>query len=51
VHENTIKNRIRAAEELRTYTADERVAERLVPLRARRVVGRDQPLVTGMRAQ
>jgi hypothetical protein len=33
VHETTIKNRIRAAEELRGHTADERVAETLVALR------------------
>jgi DNA-binding PucR family transcriptional regulator len=41
VHENTIKNRIRATEELRGRPADERVAETLVALRLARVVGRD----------
>jgi DNA-binding PucR family transcriptional regulator len=39
VHENTIRNRIRTAEELRGHTADERVAETLVALRLARVVG------------
>jgi hypothetical protein len=39
VHENPIKNRIRAAEELRGQTADERVAETLVALRLACVVG------------
>jgi hypothetical protein len=43
VHENTIKNRIRTAEELRGHTADERVAETLVALRLARVVG---PLIS-----
>jgi hypothetical protein len=39
VHENTIKNRLHAAEELRGRPADERVAETLVALRLARLVG------------
>jgi len=38
VHENTIKNRVRAAEELRGRPADERIAEALVALRLARVM-------------
>jgi hypothetical protein len=43
VHETTVKTRVRAAEELRGHTADERVAETLV--------GPDQLLFTGTRAR
>lgn len=42
VHENTIKNRVRAIEELRGRPADQRVAETLVALRLARVVDRDR---------
>jgi transposase-like protein len=38
VHENTVKNRIRSAEELLGHPVDERVAELLVALRLARVV-------------
>jgi DNA-binding PucR family transcriptional regulator len=37
VHENTIKNRVRAIEELRGQPADERIAETLVALRLARL--------------
>ena len=43
VHENTIKNRLRAAEELRGRPADTRIAETLVALRLARVVADDRP--------
>jgi DNA-binding PucR family transcriptional regulator len=41
VHENTIKNRVRAIEELRGRPADERIAETLVALRLARTIPRD----------
>ena len=41
--ENTIKNRLRAAEELRGRPADARIAETLVALRLARVVADDRP--------
>ena len=41
VHENTIKNRIRAIEELRGRPADHRIAETLVALRLARIVEED----------
>jgi DNA-binding PucR family transcriptional regulator len=40
VHENTIKNRVRAIEGLRGRPADERVAETLVALRLARLIDR-----------
>jgi hypothetical protein len=41
VHENTIKNRVRAIEALRGRPADERIAETLVALRLARTIPRD----------
>ncbi len=41
VHENTIKNRVRAIEELRGRPADERIAETLVALRLAATLPRD----------
>ena len=41
VHENTIKNRVRAIEELRGRPADERIAETLVALRLARTIPPD----------
>lgn len=41
VHENTIKNRVRAIEELRGRPADERIAETLVALRLARTISRN----------
>ena len=42
VHENTIKNRVRATEELRGHPANQRVAETLLALRLARIVDEDQ---------
>jgi DNA-binding PucR family transcriptional regulator len=42
VHENTIKNRVRAIAELRGRPADERIAETLLALRLARLTDHDQ---------
>jgi hypothetical protein len=42
VHENTIKNRVRAIEEIRNRPANERVAETLLALRLARLVDHDR---------
>jgi DNA-binding PucR family transcriptional regulator len=42
VHENTIKNRVRAIEDLSGRPADQRVAETLLALRLARILDRDR---------